>query len=117
MSQPQFKTQLTDEIKISHMAAKQLALIAEQGNSIGIRLYLEGGKAGVNMGMTVANETLDNDAIYTKNKLNVYIDPITLSLIRGLEIDFVNETQGAGFRFNGIEFMAPPKSASGCGFK
>ena len=100
------------------MAAKQLAMIAEQGNNKGIRLYLEGGNNGVNLGMTVVNEALENDTIYTKNKLNVYIDPITLSLIRGLEIDFVNETRGSGFMFSNISFIAPPKSASsGCGFK
>jgi iron-sulfur cluster assembly accessory protein len=117
MSKVQFTTQLTDEIKISYTAAKQLAMIAKQGNSLGIRLYLEGGAKGITLGMTVVSEQETHDSIYEKNQLKVFIDPITLSLIRGLEIGFVNETQGSGFRFSNIEFIAPPAQAGGCGFK
>ena len=100
MSNKEFQHQLSNEIRVSHMAAKQLRQIAEQDpDCLGVRLYTAATTHNIGTGFTLTKETHEYDTVYEKNGLKLYIDCVTLNLIRGIQIDFVSTSQGSGFLF------------------
>ena len=50
-------------------------------------------------GMTFSEAPTERDAILEKDGLTLYIDPVALSFLNGVEIDFVEQGMGASFVF------------------
>mgnify|MGYP001820189755 CR=1 FL=1 len=80
------------------------------GAEISVRVGLEaGGCAGTKYVLTPGTERQPNDLETNQFGVTVLVDPITLTSVEGLKIDFVDALMGGGFKFDN------PKAARSCG--
>jgi len=70
---------------------------------------LGGGCAGFQYKFDFDNKKNDDDILIKTNNISVLIDKISLSLINGSKIDYVNELIGSSFK------VTNPKASSSCG--
>jgi iron-sulfur cluster assembly accessory protein len=98
-------------IDISPSAAKRVAAIADrQGKPAILRLSVDGGGcAGFQYVFGLADEVVDEDATAVRDGVTLVVDPVSLDLVRGGTVDFVESLGGAAFR------VTNPNAASGCG--
>ena len=70
---------------------------------------LGGGCAGFQYKFDFDNKKNNDDILIKTNKISVLIDKISLGLINGSKIDYVNELIGSSFK------VTNPKATSSCG--
>ena len=70
---------------------------------------LGGGCAGFQYKFDFDNKKNDDDILIKTNKISVLIDKISLGLINGSKIDYVDELIGSSFK------VTNPKALSSCG--
>ena len=99
------------EISLTHNAAKRVAWIAARQNKPAIlRLAVDGGGcAGFTYKFELAPEPETDDEIVETNGVRLVVDPMSLDLVRGSAVDFVEDLGGASFK------VTNPNAASGCG--
>lgn len=104
MSDMQFKSELTDEIKISPEAVEQLiSLIEDEDEVSGVRVFVSGGGCGgMTYGMTLVEEPTQFDCSWEKDGLKVYIDAVALSYLEGVEIDYLTQGINRSFVFKNV---------------
>ena len=115
MSNVQFKTNLTDEIKVSPEAVEQLIAITEKEDDInGVRIFVSGGGCGgMTYGMTFVEQPNESDCVLETNGMNIYVDAVALGFLEGVEIDF--KTQGVNKSFVFKNVFANTGGAGTCG--
>ncbi len=115
MSQAQFKTQLTDEIKVSDEAVKQLLALTENEDSVnGVRIFVSGGGCnGMTYGMTFVDQPTPYDTTLEKEGLKVHVDAVALGFLEGVEIDYQDDGTNASFVFKNV--FANTNSGGACG--
>jgi iron-sulfur cluster assembly accessory protein len=115
MSQVQFKTQLTDEIKASDEAVKQLLALTESEEGVnGVRIFVSGGGCGgMSYGMTFVDQPTQFDTTFEKNGLKIHVDAVALGFLEGVEIDYQTEGANASFVFKNV--FANTSSGGSCG--
>lgn len=98
-------------IDLSPSAAKRVAAIADrQGKPPILRLSVDGGGcAGFQYVFGLAEEVTGEDVSATRDGVTLVVDPVSLDLVRGGVVDFVESLGGAAFR------VTNPNAASGCG--
>lgn len=98
-------------IDITPAAAIRVAAIAQkQGKPPILRLAVDGGGcAGFQYSFGLAEAIEGDDAIATRDGVTLVVDPVSLDLVRGSAVDFVESLGGAAFR------VTNPNAASGCG--
>ena len=87
-------------ISITEKAAeKAKALLAEKGVENGaLRVFVAGGGcSGYQYGMTLANEVEEDDFVLEHAGVKVLIDPESAPLLKGAEIDYVEDVMKSGF--------------------
>ena len=99
------------DIILTPSAAKRVAWIAErQSRPAILRLSVDGGGcAGFTYKFELADDQADEDAIAETEGVKLVVDPISLDLVRGSAVDFVEDLGGASFK------VTNPNAASGCG--
>jgi len=99
------------EISLTENAAKRVAWIAERQSKPAIlRLAVDGGGcAGFTYKFELAGAAEADDAISETNGVKLVVDPISLDLVRGSAVDFVEDLGGAAFK------VINPNAQSGCG--
>ena len=99
------------DIQLTTSAAKRVAWIAERQSKPAIlRLSVDGGGcAGFTYKFELADVTEDGDAIAETDGVKLVVDPISLDLVRGSAVDFVEDLGGAAFK------VTNPNAQSGCG--
>jgi len=99
------------EIQLMPGAAKRVAQIAEkQGKAAMLRLSVEGGGcSGFQYRFDLADAVEDDDNIAECNGVKLVVDAISLDLVRGAAVDFVESLGGSSFQ------VSNPNAASGCG--
>ena len=99
------------DIILTPSAAKRVAWIAErQSRPAILRLSVDGGGcAGFTYKFELADNQADEDAIAETEGVKLVVDPISLDLVRGSAVDFVEDLGGASFK------VTNPNAASGCG--
>lgn len=104
-------TTLSSEIGLTPSAAARVAAIAaKQGKPAILRLSVEGGGcSGFQYKFELAEDAAADDAIAETDGVRLLVDPISLDLVRGANVDFVESLGGAAFR------VTNPNAASGCG--
>ncbi|WP_295588349.1 iron-sulfur cluster assembly accessory protein [uncultured Lamprocystis sp.] len=93
--------------------AKMGELFSQVDDNIqGVRVFATpGGCSGISFGMTFTDEINADDGVLACNGFKVVVDDGTLSYLRGVEIDFVDDGEGnATFVFNNL-----PQMGGGCG--
>ena len=115
MSNVQFKTNLTDEIKVSPEAVEQLIAITEKEDDInGVRIFVSGGGCGgMTYGMTFVEQPNEFDCVLESNGVKIYVDAVALGFLEGVEIDF--KTQGVNKSFVFKNVFANTGGAGTCG--
>ena len=92
-------------------AAKRVAWIAERQNKPAIlRLSVEGGGcSGFQYKFDLAEGQEDGDLVSETAGVKLVVDPVSLDLVSGSQVDFVESLGGAAFR------VENPQAAAGCG--
>ena len=99
------------DISLTENAAKRVAAIASRQSKPAIlRLAVDGGGcAGFTYKFELAGEAEEGDSIAETDGVKLVVDPVSLDLVRGSAVDFVEDLGGAAFR------VTNPNAASGCG--
>lgn len=102
---------LSSAIDLTPSAAARVAAIAARQNKPAIlRLSVEGGGCSgfqYQFGLVEAPES--DDTVAETDGVRLVVDPISLDLVQGASVDFVESLGGAAFR------VTNPNAASGCG--
>jgi len=92
-------------------AAKRVAWIAEkQARPAILRLSVEGGGcSGFQYRFDLAETTETDDCISETGGVRLVVDPVSLGLVAGSTVDFVESLGGTAFR------VENPNASAGCG--
>lgn len=91
-------------------AARVGAIAARQGKPAILRLSVDGGGcSGFQYKFGLAESADADDMIAETDGVRLVVDPVSLDLVRGCQVDFVESLGGAAFR------VENPQAASGCG--
>ena len=98
-------------ITLTENAARRVAWIAERQQKPAIlRLAVDGGGcAGFTYKFELAPGVETGDQIAETDGVKLVVDPISLELVKGSAVDFVEDLGGASFR------VTNPNAQSGCG--
>jgi iron-sulfur cluster insertion protein len=98
-------------VDLTEAAARRVATIAaKQGKPALLRLSVEGGGcSGFQYKFGLADAPEADDSIAVRDGVSLVVDPVSLDLIAGAEVDYVESLGGAAFR------VTNPNAASGCG--
>lgn len=90
----QFNHRISDQIKVTPDAQEQLQrLVDDEEGIVGVRVFVYGGGCGgMNYGITFVDEPKVQDCVLEQGDLRVYVDPVALGFLEGVEIDY--QTQG-----------------------
>ena len=99
------------QISLTQSAAKRVAWIAERQRKPAIlRLAVDGGGcAGFTYKFELAEAAEDADSVSETDGVKLVVDPVSLGLVKGSAVDFVEDLNGAAFR------VTNPNAQSGCG--
>jgi len=99
------------DITLTESAARRVAWIAErQSRPAILRLAVDGGGcAGFTYKFELAAEAETDDAVAETDGVKLVVDPMSLDLVRGSAVDFVEDLNGAAFK------VLNPNAQSGCG--
>lgn len=99
------------DISLTENAARRVAWIAErQAKPAILRLAVDGGGcAGFTYKFELADGADAEDEVAETDGVKLVVDPVSLDLVRGSAVDFVEELSGASFR------VTNPNAQSGCG--
>lgn len=99
------------EIAFTAAAAARVAVIATKLQKPAIlRLSVEGGGcSGFQYKFGLADAVEAEDVIVARDGVQLVVDPISLDLVRGSEVDFVDSLAGQAFK------VQNPNAAAGCG--
>ena len=102
---------MSETMTLTPAAAKRIAWIAEKQTKPAIlRLSVEGGGcSGFQYKFDLADEPEGDDIISETDGVKLVVDPMSLDLVGGSIVDFVESLGGAAFR------VENPKAAAGCG--
>ena len=99
-------------ITVTESAAKRIAFLREQeqvGNA-NLRIAVSGGGcSGFQYGLSFDDQTNPDDRLFERDGVGVIIDDMSLDLLNGAEVDFVEDLMGASFQIRN------PNAASSCG--
>jgi iron-sulfur cluster insertion protein len=102
---------MTASLTLTPSAASRVGAIAAKQNRPAIlRLSVEGGGcSGFQYKFDLADAPEDGDAISETAGVRLVVDPVSLDLVAGSTVDFVESLGGAAFR------VTNPQAAAGCG--
>ena len=99
-------------ITISDSAARRITALKAQEAAEGAFLRIAvsgGGCSGFQYGLSFDEETSPDDVVFERDGVGVVVDEVSLGLLNGAEIDFVEDLMGASFQIKN------PNAASSCG--
>jgi len=100
-----------EQVTLTPAAAARVAAIAQrQGKAAILRLSVDGGGcAGFTYKFGLADEVDAEDVAVSQDGVTLVVDPVSIDLVRGSAVDFVQSLGGASFQ------VTNPNAASGCG--
>jgi len=100
-------------IHVSEAAATKIKdLLAEEGKpESGLRVFVQGGGcSGFQYGLMIEEAGAGvGDQLFESNGVRLLVDPVSLSYLKGAEVDFVDTITGGGFTIKN------PNASSTCG--
>ena len=101
---------MKDHIQLTEAAAKRVAAIAARQHKAPIlRLSVDGGGCAGFTYKFELGELEEGDAVAETDGVQLIVDPISLDLVQGSAVDFVEDLCGSAFK------VTNPNAASGCG--
>ena len=99
-----------NSLTLSPSAAKRVAFIADkQGKPAVLRLAVDGGGCAGFSYRFALGEPEEGDSLTETDGVALVIDPVSLELVDGSQVDYVEDLGGASFK------VTNPNAASGCG--
>ncbi|MDM7947832.1 MAG: iron-sulfur cluster insertion protein ErpA [Oceanibaculum nanhaiense] len=100
-------------VGLSASAARQVAKLRAQepgGADLMLRLSVTGGGcSGFQYNFSFDDEARSDDAVFERDGVKLVVDEMSLELLSGSEVDYVEELIGASFQ------VKNPNAASSCG--
>lgn len=97
-------------LTLTPSAAKRVAQIAErQALPPVLRLAVDGGGCAGFSYTFALGDAEANDAVAETDGVRLVVDPVSLDLLEGSEVDYVEDLGGSAFK------VKNPNAASGCG--
>ena len=99
-------------IVLTENAARRIAVLKtqEQAEKAFLRIAVSGsGCSGFQYGLSFDEQRNNDDFVFERDGIAVVVDDVSLGLLNGAEVDFVEDLMGASFRINN------PNAASSCG--
>lgn len=92
-------------------AEKARSILANSGKeNAGIRVFIKsGGCSGYQYGMAIDDRELEGDITVVDRGIKLVVDQMSFPLLRGSEVDFVENMMGGGFTVHN------PNATSSCG--
>jgi len=88
----------------------QCLLEDEDNDALHLRVFVNGGGcSGFQYGFSFDEQIKDNDAIVESGDLKILVDPMSMDLLNGSEIDYQESLQGSSF------VIRNPNASSTCG--
>lgn len=102
---------MTQALTLTANAAQRVAAIAAKlARPAILRLAVEGGGcSGFQYKFDLASAAEPDDAVSETDGVQLVVDPVSLELVAGSVVDFVESLGGAAFR------VENPQAAAGCG--
>jgi iron-sulfur cluster insertion protein len=100
------------QIVVTENAARRIAALKEleQAENLFLRIAVSGGGcSGFQYGFTFDDEKNEDDVVFERDGVTVVVDEVSLDLLAGAELDFVEDLMGAAFQIKN------PNAASSCG--
>ena len=101
-------------INVSTSAASKISeLLTEEGKvGSGLRVFVQGGGcSGFQYGLMIEEGGGEADQVFESNGVRLFVDPVSISYLKGAEVDFVDTVTGGGFTIKNPN----AKSTCGCG--
>ena len=105
-------TQTMPSMSVTEAAARKAGELLQnaQKDSGAIRVFVKsGGCSGYSYGMAIDDRELEGDSIFEDRGVRIVIDKMSLPLLLGSQIDYVENMMGGGFSVNN------PNATSACG--
>lgn len=98
-------------VTLTPAAARRVGLIAQrQGKPAILRLSVDGGGcSGFQYRFDLADGADNDDSVSETDGVRLVVDPVSLDLVSGSTVDFVESLGGAAFK------VENPNAAAGCG--
>jgi iron-sulfur cluster assembly protein len=98
-------------ITLTESAAQRVqSYLDERGTGVGLRLGVKKtGCSGFAYVVNYADEVLPEDIVFEEDGVSIVVDPTSLELIDGTEVDFVKDGLNEAFKFKN------PQAAGECG--
>ena len=92
-------------------AGKIRELLTEEGKTdSGLRVFVQGGGcSGFQYGLMIEESGGVGDQQFESNGVRLFVDPVSISYLKGAEVDFVDTITGGGFTIKN------PNATSTCG--
>ena len=99
-------------VAISDVAARKISeLVATNEEEQALRIAVRGGGCSGFQYALALDKPKGDDHVFEHNGVSVVVDKVSMQLVFGSEVDFVDGLQGAGFTVNNPNVVA----ACGCG--
>src|SRR5919112_242741 len=99
-------------INVTEAAAGKIReLLSEEGKTeSGLRVFVQGGGcSGFQYGLMIEESGGVGDQQFESNGVRLFVDPVSISYLKGAEVDFVDTITGGGFTIKN------PNATSTCG--
>ncbi len=114
MSDAAATTTTRRSVELTESAARQIAKILSQDEYKGMMLRVSvssGGCSGFQYGFTFDDTKSESDTVIERDGATVLIDDVSMELLDGAQIDYVEDLIGASFSIKNPQ----AKSSCGCG--
>ena len=99
-------------ILLTQNAARRIASLKAQENAENALLRIAvsgGGCSGFQYGLSFDDQRNEDDFVFERDGVGIIVDEVSLGLLNGAEVDFVEDLMGASFQIRN------PNAASSCG--
>jgi len=106
------KEKETPPILLTDSAIKKLKSMMEKDEKEGCGLRVDvvtGGCAGLSYDLRFQKKPYDNDIVIEQNGLMIFVNSESVSLLKGVEINYVDTLKESGFQYKN------PNATSSCG--
>ena len=99
------------QVSVTARAAKRIAeIVAGEPSARALRVSVEGGGcSGFQYGLMIEEGGGYADQVFESNGVRLFVDPVSISYLKGAEVDFVDTVTGGGFTIKN------PNAVSTCG--
>jgi iron-sulfur cluster assembly accessory protein len=100
----------TAPLSISAAAARRLTKVLAADPGAAMRISVKGGGcSGFQYAFDIEKNRAEDDLVVTRDGASVVVDPVSLEMMRGAELDFVDDLMGQAFK------VKNPNAVASCG--